>query len=303
MTSMLRQLLVSESGLLLPGVPNALGARIAEIAGFPAIFVTGAGVANTYLGIPDMGLVTLTELVNHVAAIREATALPLIADGDTGFGNALNVQRTIRLIERAGADAIQLEDQVFPKRCGHFEGKAVIPATEMVQKIRAAVDARASSEFLIIGRTDARAVEGMGAALDRAAVYQEAGADILFVEAPCSIHELAEIPRQVPGIHLCNMVVGGKTPLLPAAELGAMGYAGVIYANAALQASMRAMTEVFAHLRREGVIAGVEDRLASFAERQGIVEQARFVATDERYADVSRQGLEPDSTRTALERV
>lgn len=285
MASKLKDLLTPGAGLLLPGVADALGARVAELAGFPAIFVTGAGIANTHLGMPDMGLVTATELVEHVRAIRETTDLPLLADGDTGFGNALNAQRTVRLFERAGANAIQLEDQVFPKRCGHFEGKGVVPASEMVQKIRAAADARSSPDFWIIGRTDARAVEGMSAALDRAAAYQEAGADILFVEAPRSIEELAEIPRQVPGVHVCNMVFGGKTPLLPADELGRMGYAAVIYANAALQASMRAMTDVLGHLRREGSIAGMEDRLASFAERQSIVDQARFMADDARYAD------------------
>lgn len=296
MADNLKDILVPGAGVLLPGVSNAIGARIAELAGFRVAFVTGAGIANSFIGMPDMGLTTATELVAHVSAIRESTILPLVADGDTGFGNALNTQRTVRLLERAGANAIQLEDQVFPKRCGHFEGKEVIPASEMVQKIRAAADARARDDFLIIGRTDARAVEGFAAALDRAAAYQEAGADILFVEAPSSIEELKAIPRQVPGVHLCNMVFGGKTPLLPADELGAMGFAGVIYANAALQAAIRAMTDVFAHLKRTGSLAGVEDQLASFAQRQGIVDQNHFVSLEKRYAASEKGGSAP-STR------
>jgi 2-methylisocitrate lyase-like PEP mutase family enzyme len=279
----LRELLVAGAGLILPGVPNALAARVAELAGFPVIFITGAGIANTYLGIPDMGLVTMTEVVDHLSAIRDVVSTPLIVDGDTGFGNVLNVQRTIKLFERAGANAIQLEDQVFPKRCGHFDNKAVIPAAEMVQKIRAAADARHSADFLIIARTDARAVEGFDAAIERAGRYQEAGADILFVEAPQSVDELARIPRSVDGIHLCNMVVGGKTPILPAAELGQMGYAGVIYANAALQASLNAMTDVFGHLFRTGSIAGAESKLASFQERQAVVDYTRFAADDDYY--------------------
>ncbi|MGF3027814.1 isocitrate lyase/PEP mutase family protein [Methylobacterium aquaticum] len=288
----LRMLLRPGAGQILPGVANAVSARIAEMTGFPAAFVTGAGVANSFLGMPDMGLLTLTELVGHVAAIREATNLPLIADGDTGFGNALNAQRAVRLLERAGANAIQLEDQVFPKRCGHFDGKAVVPQVEMVQKIRAAADARRDESFLIIGRTDARAIEGLAGALDRAAAYQEAGADLLFVEAPSSLDELAAIPRQVPGIHLCNMVFGGKTPLLPASELGAMGFAGVIYANAALQATMRTVVDVFAHLRDTGSLSGIDERLASFRERQAIVDQPGFFELDARYATLeSKDGL------------
>jgi 2-methylisocitrate lyase-like PEP mutase family enzyme len=195
----LRDLLQPGAGLILPGAFDALAARLVEAAGFPALYLTGAGVANAWLGAPDMGLVSVTEVAAHVAACREAVAIPIVADGDTGFGNALNLVRTVRLFERAGANAIQLEDQVFPKRCGHFEGKAVIPIAEMVQKIHAAVDTRSGADFLVIARTDARAVEGFDAAIDRAAAYREAGADLLFVEAPASEAELRAIPQRLPG--------------------------------------------------------------------------------------------------------
>ncbi len=284
---LLRQRLVRGAGVLLPGAANALAARLIAASGFEAVYVTGAGIANTALGVPDLGLVTLTELVDHVAAISDAVAVPLIVDADTGFGNALNLRRTVRLLERAGANAIQVEDQVFPKRCGHFEGKAVISAAAMVQKIRAAVDARRDPDLLIIARTDARAVEGLDAAIDRAAAYREAGADILFVEAPQSVAELEVIPARLPGPHLANIVFGGKTPALPAERLASMGFSGIVYANAALQAAVAGMSRVLRHLAATGSLAGVEDLLASFAERQSLVDYAGFAALDLRYAEPS----------------
>src|SRR3954471_11630541 len=183
------------SALIVPGVANALAARLVADCGFGAAYVTGAGIANSFLGIPDNGLVTLTELTDHVVAIREVFAGPLMVDADTGFGNALNMRRTIQVLERAGADAIQIEDQVFPKRCGHFEGKEVIPAADMVQKIRAAVDARTDSDLLIVARTDAIAVEGFSAAIDRAHAFREAGADVGFVEAPTDNDQIAAIGK------------------------------------------------------------------------------------------------------------
>jgi 2-methylisocitrate lyase-like PEP mutase family enzyme len=279
----LRRRLTAGAGLLIPGAPNALTARIIEAAGFAAVYVTGAGLANSYLGAPDLGLTTVTEVADHVAAIREAVSVPLIVDADTGFGNALNMRRTVRLLERAGASAIQIEDQVFPKRCGHFDGKEVIPTPEMVGKIKAAADARDDSGLMIVARTDARATEGMDRALDRARAYAEAGADALFVEAPQSLDELRRIPLAVPGIHLANMVFGGKTPLLPREELAAIGFAGILYANAALQAAMLAMKEAMAHLNAHGSLAGAEDRLISFTERQRLVDFDRFEALESRY--------------------
>ena len=203
--------------------------------------VSGAAVANSFLGVPDLGLVSVSELAQHVAAVCDAVDIPVLVDCDTGFGNALNTRRTVQMMERAGASALMLEDQTYPKRCGHFDGKSVVPVDEMVGKLKAAVDARVDPRLMILARTDARAVEGFEAALDRARQYQEAGADWLFVEAPLTREELLAIPREVPGIHLCNLVIGGKTPLLAQAELAAAGYAAICYANAALQAAMRAM--------------------------------------------------------------
>lgn len=283
MTNPLRTLLVPGRGTLIPGAANALGARIAETIGFDVVLFTGAGFANTYLGAPDIGLTTMTEVAQQLAAMRDASGISIIADIDTGFGNALNVVRTVRLFEHSGADALQLEDQTFPKRCGHFDGKDVVPASEMVQKIKAAVDAR-KRDTLILARTDAYATEGLNGALDRARMYLEAGADMLFVEAPATTEELARIPKDVPAVHVCNMVYGGKTPLLPQEELARMGYAGVIYANAALQASMLAMETVLRHLHDVGHIGGAEHLLTSFASRQAHVGFDAWMELQKRYS-------------------
>lgn len=267
---------------MMPGAHNALSARIIEAAGFETILFTGAGFANTYLGMPDMGLTSLKEVVDQVAAIRDAIDIPILADGDTGFGNALNARRTVKMMERAGANALLIEDQVYPKRCGHFEDKGVVPKNEMVQKIKACVDARQSG-MLILARTDARAIEGIEAAMDRMRAYQEAGADLLFIEAPTSLEELARIPKEVPGRHLCNMVYGGKTPIPSQQALGEMGYAVICYANAALQASMLAMSNVMKHLKQKGTLEGAEDLVVSFAERQKFVDYARYVEMEKKY--------------------
>jgi len=280
----LRKKLQRGGGLLLPGAANALTARVIESLGFEAFLVTGAGVANTFLGVPDIGLLTVTELADHVTAMRDAVDIPMIVDIDTGFGNAINVGRTVKTIERAGASGFQLEDQTFPKRCGHFEGKSVIPKAEAVQKIKAAVDARKDADVMILARTDARAVEGLNGALDRANAYREAGADLLFVEAPQSVEELAAIPREVPGIHICNMVFGGKTPILPREELGKMGYGAIIYVNAALQASIMAMQNVLGHIKKTGSTAGIEGAIAPFKERQRVVNFDRYKDLERSYA-------------------
>jgi 2-methylisocitrate lyase-like PEP mutase family enzyme len=276
-------LLATKRTLLVPGVANALAARVAEDIGFDALYVTGAGIANTYLGAPDIGLVTLTELADHVARIADAVALPLIADADTGFGNAVNTGRAVRLLERSGAAAIQLEDQVFPKKCGHFAGKATIPAPEMAAKVRAAVDARRDAGTWIVARTDARASDGLDAALDRARLYIEAGADMTFVEAPESRDEMARIARELPVPQIANIVIGGRTPELPLEDLSGMGFAVALYANAALQAAVKAMQDVLGHLKRTGSAAGLDDRLASFAERQRVVDKDRWDALEARY--------------------
>jgi 2-methylisocitrate lyase-like PEP mutase family enzyme len=280
----LRERLVDGAGLVMPGAANALTARLIEAAGHPLIMVSGAAVANTFLGVPDIGLSSVTELALHVQAVREAVGIPIVADADTGFGNALNVRRTVRTLERAGANAIMLEDQTCPKRCGHFDGKDVIPLEEMTAKIRAAVDAREDPDLVILARTDARAVEGFEAALTRARAYRAAGADLLFVEAPLCRDELLAIPREVPGPHLCNMVFGGRTPLLSRDELAGAGYAVICYANAALQAAALAMRDVLRHLHAHGSLTGIEDRLMSFAERQDVLDASGFAALAGKYA-------------------
>jgi 2-methylisocitrate lyase-like PEP mutase family enzyme len=280
----LRRLLTPGAAIVIPGAPNALGARIIEEAGFPIVYMTGAGVANSYLGGPDRGLISVSEMAAHVAAFRDAVSLPIIADGDTGFGNALNLVRTIKLYERAGASAIQLEDQVFPKRCGHFENKSVIPKAEMVQKIKAAVDTRVDKDFMILARTDSMAMEGLDAALERMAAYREAGADLMFVEAPRTVDDLKRIVRELPGPHIVNIVHGGKTPMLPQEELAKIGFAGILYANAAMQSAMLAMKNTMAHLKRVGSLAGAEDAVISFDERQKFVNYAQWAEMEKRYA-------------------
>jgi 2-methylisocitrate lyase-like PEP mutase family enzyme len=279
----LRTLLKPGAALVLPGVSNALAARVVADLGFPAAYITGAGIANTFLGIPDNGLVTLTELAEHVAAIREIFPGPLMVDADTGFGNAVNAMRTVKVLERAGADAIQIEDQVFPKRCGHFEGKAVIPVAEMVAKVKAAADARSHPRLMIVARTDAIATDGFAAALERASAYREAGADATFVEAPQSIEEIAEIPRRLPWPQVINIVLGGRTPELPNDKLRELGFAGVLYANVALQSALRGMQEALSMLRRDGTMGEAARLAASFAERQRLVGKPEFDALEQKY--------------------
>jgi 2-methylisocitrate lyase-like PEP mutase family enzyme len=278
----LRQLLTPGAAMVLPGVANALAARVVADCGFPAAYVTGAGIANSYLGIPDNGLVTLSELCDHVAAIREVFAGPIVVDADTGFGNAVNVHRTVKLLERAGADAIQIEDQVFPKRCGHFSGKETISVSEMVAKVSAAVDARVDPDLVIVARTDAIATEGFNAAIDRAAAFHEAGADVTFVEAPETMEQIAEIPKRLPWPQLINIVIGGRTPELPNAHLKTFGYAGVLYANVALQAALHGMHAALSHLRACSVM-GNAPLTVSFAERQRLVDKATWDALETKY--------------------
>jgi 2-methylisocitrate lyase-like PEP mutase family enzyme len=277
-----RMLLQPGAAVVLPGVSNALAARVVADLGFAAAYVTGAGIANTFLGIPDNGLVTLTELVDHVAAIRDVFAGPLMVDADTGFGNAVNLVRAVRLLERAGADAIQIEDQVFPKRCGHFDGKAVIPQAEMVAKIKAAVDARSDPDLLIVARTDAIATHGFEAAIERAGAYREAGADVSFVEAPQTLEQIAAIAR-LPWPQVINIVLGGRTPELPNEKLRALGFAAVLYANVALQSALRGMQEALSVLRRDGRMGDASRLAVDFAERQRLVGKAEFDALERKY--------------------
>jgi 2-methylisocitrate lyase-like PEP mutase family enzyme len=280
----LREILSKREAVLLPGASNALTARIIEDLGFKAIYVTGAGVTNTFLGVPDIGLISMTELANHVSAMRDVVALPLIVDADTGFGNPLNVTRTIRVLERSGANGIQLEDQEFPKRCGHFSGKSVIASTNMVQKIRAAADARIDPDLVIVARTDALATHGFEDAMERAAAYIEAGADMTFVEAPRTKEQIAEIPRRVKAPQFINVVAGGVTPMIALDELKSMGYSMILYANAALQASIAGMQKVLKHLKARGSLDEVSAELASFEERQRLVGKPHYDALEKKYS-------------------
>ncbi|HKN27770.1 MAG TPA: isocitrate lyase/phosphoenolpyruvate mutase family protein [Roseiarcus sp.] len=277
----LRDMLACDRGVLLPGAPNALAARVIADLGFKAVYLTGAGLTNMHLGLPDLGFMDLSQVADHTMAIRDVVDLPLIVDADTGFGNAVNVTHAVKTLERAGASAFQLEDQHAPKRCGHFAGKELIPAAEMVGKVRAAVDARREG-MVIIARTDACAVEGFEAAIDRAQGYIAAGADMTFVEAPETLEDLKAVPKRLGAPQLLNMVLGGKTPIIDAAEATRMGFVLVLYANAALQGAILGMQTALKALRDKGVLD--EGAVASFAERQRLVDKVSFDAMEIRYA-------------------
>jgi 2-methylisocitrate lyase-like PEP mutase family enzyme len=277
--------LVSDGGIhVLPGVYNAITAKIAESAGFEAVGVSGYGVSASLIGQPDVGLTTCTEIVMVSGYVVDAVNVPVIADADTGFGNAINVGRTVKTLERSGANAIQLEDQDFPKRCGHFSGKHVIPRAEMVQKIHAAVDARNDPDLAIMARTDAIAVNGFEDAIERAAAYIEAGADITFVEAPRNEEQMREIPKRLKVPQLVNIVAGGLTPMVEFDTLAKMGFTLILYANAALQASVAGMQKVLGHLHARGSLDGIMPFLAGFEERQRLVSKPHFDALEKKYS-------------------
>ena len=270
-----------------PGVYDALTASLAEAAGFDALYLSGAAMAYTRLGGPDLGLVTMSETAEAIRLIRERVKAPLIVDGDTGYGNALNVERTVRAFERAGANAIQIEDQTFPKRCGHLADKSLVSREEMAGKIRAAAASRGSQEFLIIARTDAVAVEGLDAALARADAYLEAGADLLFVEAPRDHAMLSTITARLGNRAplMANMVEGGLTPMLDARELQALGYRLVIFPGGIVRAMAKTAEAYYASLAAHGTNAPFRDRMFDFNElnqRMGTVEALRRAAAYDR---------------------
>jgi 2-methylisocitrate lyase-like PEP mutase family enzyme len=279
----LKQLVEARNGLIVPGAFNALSAKVIADLGFQAIYVTGAGVTNMWFGMPDQGFMGLHEIADHTARIRDAVDVPLIVDADTGFGNALNVVHTVRTLERAGADCIQLEDQVAPKRCGHFSGKEVISTEEAVSKIKAAVDARRDPDFLIMARTDAAATHGFEAAVERAQRFAEAGADILFVEAVTQAEEVRALPKRLHKPQLMNMVIGGKTPLFNADQLGELGYGIVLYANAALQGAVMGMQNALTTLRDAKEVREDSGLVTPFAERQRLVGKPAWDALEKRY--------------------
>ena len=280
----LKQLVEARNGLLVPGAFNALSAKVVADLGFQAIYVTGAGVTNMWFGMPDQGFMGLHEIAEHTARIRDAVQVPLIVDADTGFGNALNVIHTVRTLERAGADCIQLEDQVAPKRCGHFNGKEVISTEEAVDKIKAAVDARRDGDLLIMARTDAAATHGFEAAVERAQRFAEAGADILFVEAVTEAEQVRALPQRLPTPQLMNMVIGGKTPIFNADQLGELGYGIVLYANAALQGAVMGMQKTLTTLRDAKEVREDSGLVTPFAERQRLVGKGEWDALEKRYA-------------------
>ena len=269
--------------LLAPSVYDALTALLAEQAGFEALYLSGAAIAYTRLGRPDIGLVSVSEVADTLANICARVSVPVIVDADTGYGNALNVARTVRSFERAGAAAIQIEDQDFPKRCGHLEGKALVPAAEMVGKIKAALDAR--SKALIVARTDAVAVEGLDAGLERAERYLEAGADVLFIEALRSLDDMkaatARFGSRVP--LLANMVEGGKTPVLPAAELGALGFRIAIFPGATARRAAHAIQELFRVLKADGNTARLRDRMFDFNGLNALIGTPEMLALGKKY--------------------
>jgi 2-methylisocitrate lyase-like PEP mutase family enzyme len=279
----LKTLVNARRGAIVPGAFNALSARVIEDLGFEAIYVTGAGVTNMNLGLPDQGFMGLAEIAEATSRIRDAVGLPLLVDMDTGFGNALNTYHSVRVLERAGADCIQLEDQVAPKRCGHFSGKEVISTEEAVSKIKAAVDARTDPDFLIMARTDAAATHGFEAAVERAQRFAEAGADILFVEAVTKAEEIRALPQRLGPPQLMNMVIGGKTPIFGAEELGTLGYGIVLYANAALQGALAGMQKALTVLRDTRRIDEDPTLVAPFAERQRLVGKPAWDALEKRY--------------------
>ncbi|MEM6711009.1 MAG: isocitrate lyase/phosphoenolpyruvate mutase family protein [Pseudomonadota bacterium] len=263
----LRQRLAEPSILLTPGVYDALTATLAEAAGFEALYLSGAAVAYTRLGRPDIGLTSMTEMADTMTLIRDKTALPVIIDADTGFGNALNAQRTMRLYERAGANALQIEDQTYPKRCGHLANKALITPLEMAGKISSMADARTSEDTLIIARTDAIGVEGFEAALERAEAYVEAGADALFIEAPQSLEQLQAITTRFNGRVplMANMVEGGATPIHAADDLEALGFSIVIFPGGIVRALAQTAEEYYASLKTHGINTPFKARMLDFA--------------------------------------
>jgi 2-methylisocitrate lyase-like PEP mutase family enzyme len=280
----LRTRLARKPIVVAPGVYDALTAHLAEQAGFSTVYVSGAAIAYTRLGRPDIGLVAMSEVADTIAVIRDRVSANLVVDADTGYGNALNVSRTIRLFERAGANAIQLEDQAFPKRCGHLDDKILIPAEEMVGKIKAALDARHAHETLVIARTDAIAVEGFERAIARAVSYRDAGADILFVEAPKTRAELQRIPPAVSNVLLmANMVEGGKTPPLAAADLETIGFSLVIFPGAIVRALARAASEFYASLAAHGTSQPFLDRMYDFAALNDVIGTPEMIALGKGY--------------------
>jgi 2,3-dimethylmalate lyase len=290
----LRALLARPGCLVAPGVADAFAARLVKLEGFEAIYMTGFGTSLTRLGMPDVGLLTATEMIDNASRIADASGLPLIADADTGYGNPINTMRTIRDYEKAGVAGVHIEDQAWPKRCGHLAGKRVIPTAEMVAKIKAACDARRDKDFVIITRTDAIAIEGLESALERGERYREAGADVLFIEAPVGREQVEVVAKRFTGVPLLyNMAASGKTPDLPADELGKLGFKVAIYPNWVLLAAIPAMQNLLRELKNTGSIAHMRDKVANFKQFTEIAGLPEIQTLEEKYGlpEDQRAGL------------
>jgi 2-methylisocitrate lyase-like PEP mutase family enzyme len=283
-TTKLRHILKSGRIAVAPGAFDGLSARLVAQAGFPAVYASGGAIARS-AGLPDLGLVPVDAIVHRLASMVDVIDVPVIADADTGYGNALNAQAAARAFERTGVAAFHLEDQTFPKKCGHYDDKSVVSVAEMVQKLKAVRDALHDPEFVVIARTDALAIEGFDAALDRASAYIEAGADMIFVEAPTSEGEIADIARRLPGLKLINMFAGGKTPLIPVPRLETLGYHVVIIPSDTQRAAIKAMQRVLATIARDGSAAAMADDMVSFKERELLVDTAGYLERGRRYGE------------------
>ena len=293
-TTRLRTLMAQPGVIMAPGVADAMNARIVVREGFDAVYMTGSGTAAVRLGLPDVGLLTMSEMVDNAERIADAADIPLIADADTGYGGPINVVRTIRAYERAGVAAVHLEDQQWPKRCGHFAGKSLISTDDMVGKIKAAVDARHDQDFVVIARTDAYSVEGYGAAMERGARYVEAGADVIFIEELRTMEQLAEVPKRFSVPALYNMAGSGKTPFLPAGQIGELGFMIVIYPNFLMRAQIHAAQQVLRELKQTGDLGKILPTLSGWEERHELLRMSEIRDMEERYGvdAKTRVGLE-----------
>ncbi|BAK18109.1 PEP phosphonomutase [Solibacillus silvestris StLB046] len=284
-TEMFQQLLASKDTFILPGAFDAMTARIIEETGFKAIYATGAGISNAQLGWADVGLTTLTEIAQVVSWMSEVTTVPIVVDADTGFGNAINMQRTVKVLEKAGAAALQIEDQVMPKKCGHFNGKEVISKDEMVGKIKAALDARTDDQLAIIARTDALGVLGFDEAIERANAYKEAGAHAIFVEAPTTYEQLSRITKEVSGIpHIINLVEGGKTPLVSRQEAQNLGFQIMLCANSALRGAIKGATDAMQILMRDESQENIHDVICTWEQRQELFKLKEIQQLEKQYS-------------------
>jgi 2-methylisocitrate lyase-like PEP mutase family enzyme len=291
-TTQLRRLLAGPDPVMAPGVADALNARLVAKQGFEAIYMTGSGTTAVRLGMPDVGLLTMSEMVDNAGRIADVSGLPLIADADTGYGGPINVRRTIRAFEAAGVAGVHIEDQQWPKRCGHLSGKTLIDENEMVSKVRAAVDARRDDDFVVIARTDALSVEGFGRALERGKLYEEAGADVIFIESPTTMEQLTAIPKHFDKPTLINHASSGKTPYLDVDEMRDVGFKLAIYPNFVILAAIRAVERMLAELKSTGSVKGVLNDIASFAEMVDLVGMREIHELESRYqvADNARVG-------------